>query len=778
MRLNRRTFLQQAGLALFAWGATETEIALADNKHLAASITNYQSTLLQPTKRKLALLVGINRYPHHEDLTGCLMDIELQRELLIHRFGFNPQDILTLSDRQATRSNIETAFTEHLTAQAQADDVVLFHFSGYGNQIKMPLVSNLESANSNTEQADAYRLANSFVPVDGFSSAKNPLANNILQETLLVLAQSLSTSRCTFVLDTCFNDTSRSKHGSFRVRSIPQAAENAAAAELNFLSQLKDNLAAKGLKPSKRISFLPGVVLSAASNNQVAVERQWNDLSAGLFTQALTQHLWHLTPSNKVQVALTRTAETVEQVMGKQQQPTLNNSDKSAIAYYLGERSGNLWREQDDESVLSPMSDVSSAIGVVSKVNKNMVEVKLLGLPVNVLESYGVGSCLNLVTSEDDYAPQLQVKSKSGLISKTQLLSSTSIDPQVGQLLRESIRILAQDLSLNLALDDDLERIERVDATSALASISTLPSTVVAKEHNADCLLGKVKVAPSPDSSLETEQDSFSYGLYTAGGNLINRTVANQGEAVKIAVDRLTPQFNNLLAAKWLNLTLNEFSSRLRVKATLLIGDQKKAVSWQRTTALINNQAASAKKTNASPVNSSIESNNNLPLITKGTDLRLSLDNSEDRQLYAVVLGIDCDSNIYALYIPNQAANTEENLQSKVGIASGTEVMIPPPKTSWKWKVPESIGINTLYVVLAVAPFAETLKAFATQQNYKFDQQQILNVTNPMALMKALLQDLHNASTVLDGLVPNDDVYALNVDSWATLNFIYEVTNS
>ncbi|MEO0834830.1 MAG: hypothetical protein AAFY16_02335, partial [Cyanobacteria bacterium J06642_3] len=269
------------------------------------------------------------------------------------------------------------------------------------------------------------------------------------------------------------------------------------------------------------------------------------------------------------------------------------------------------------------------------------------------------------------------------------------------------------------------------------------------------------------------------YGLYTAGGNLISRTVATQGEAVKIAVDRLKPQFNNLLAAKWLNLTLNEFSSRLRVRATLMIGEQKQAVSWQRTTALINNQAASTKKTNASPVHSSIESNNNLPLMAKGTDLRLSLDNSEDRQLYAVVLGIDCDSNIYALYIPNQAANTEGNLQSNnVGIASGTEAMIPPPQTSWKWKVPESLGINTLYVVFAVAPFAETLRAFATQQNYKFDQQQILNVTNPVALIKALIQDLHNASAVLDGLVPNDDVYALNVDSWATLNFIYEVTNS
>lgn len=172
MGLDRRTFLQQAGLTLFTWGATEAGISvLANNEPLAASIKNYQQTLAQPTNRKLALLVGINRYPHHDDLAGCLMDVELQRELLIHRFGFNPSDILVLSDRQATRANIETAFVEHLTEQAQPDDVVLFHFSGYGSQIKMPLVSDIQ-AGKETDDSVAFRLENSFVPVDGLSSAK------------------------------------------------------------------------------------------------------------------------------------------------------------------------------------------------------------------------------------------------------------------------------------------------------------------------------------------------------------------------------------------------------------------------------------------------------------------------------------------------------------------------------------------------------------------------------------------------------------------------------
>jgi len=47
-----------------------------------------------------------------------------------------------------------------------------------------------------------------------------------------------------------------------------------------------------------------------------------------------------------------------------------------------------------------------------------------------------------------------------------------------------------------------------------------------------------------------------------------------------------------------------------------------------------------------------------------------------------------------------------------------------------------------------------------------------------MAVINALMQDLHNASSVKSELLPNEDVYALNVDSWASLNFVYEVKSS
>ena len=764
MGLDRRTFLQQAGLALFTWGATEAGISsLANSNRLAASIKNYQQTLAQSTNRKLALLVGINSYSNQENLAGCITDVELQRELLIHRFGFKADDIITLSDRQATREDIETAFIEHLTKQAKADDVVVFHFSGYGGQIKMPLSVDGE-VTQNTASSEAFRLVNSFIPVDGLSSSKKSLsANSILQETLLILAQSLSTTKCTFVLDTSFSTTPRSKHGSLKIRSIDRLADKVSPQELAFIEQLKENLAIKGLKPSKRLLSLPGVVLSAAGNNQVAAERQWNNLSAGLFTQALTQHLWHLTPSAKMQVALIRAAETVQQVMGRQQQPTLNNPDRQEIGYYLA------------------TSDAPNATGIISQVNNNSsVEVKLLGLPANLWDKYGVNSCFSLVSSPENNAPLLRVQSKEGIVATTKFLSAGN-SVQVGQLVRESIRILKRDLSLNLALDDDLQRIERVDATSAIANIPAVDSVVVSSEQNADCLVGKVAstlLTETTTTDSETKNSTFSYGLYTAGGNLIGKTAGLAEEAVKIAIERLQPQFNNLLAAKWLALTDNEFSSGLKASASIITGEKKQSSSWQKATLAVDRLQPSSKKTPLFSSSTNPEINHELPLLTKGAGIRVSLNNMEDRPLYAVVMGIDSDCNIYALYTPVQPGKAEAEVQlENIEIAAGDRLTIPASESSWKWKVPESIGINTLYVILAVQPFTKTLKAFATQKNFKLDQQQVLNVTNPIAVTNSLMQDLHNASSIADELLAGESTYALDVNSWASLNFVYEVIN-
>jgi hypothetical protein len=100
-----------------------------------------RQVLAKSTPRKLALLVGINNYPDKPPITplrGCVNDVALQRHLLIHRFGFNPKDIYTLTDAQATRQGILEAFEEHLIKQAKPGDVVVYHYSGHGSRVSDP----------------------------------------------------------------------------------------------------------------------------------------------------------------------------------------------------------------------------------------------------------------------------------------------------------------------------------------------------------------------------------------------------------------------------------------------------------------------------------------------------------------------------------------------------------------------------------------------------------------------------------------------------------------
>ncbi|NJK27756.1 MAG: caspase family protein [Coleofasciculaceae cyanobacterium SM2_3_26] len=129
-QMKRRHFLQFAGSALATLGLSTLD--------LQQQASRYGGVLAQGTPRKLALLVGINEYPKSKrfsKLEGCLTDVELQRHLLIHRFGFNHSDIEILTDAQATRDGVVTAFQEHLINQARPGDVVVFHFSGHGSRI-------------------------------------------------------------------------------------------------------------------------------------------------------------------------------------------------------------------------------------------------------------------------------------------------------------------------------------------------------------------------------------------------------------------------------------------------------------------------------------------------------------------------------------------------------------------------------------------------------------------------------------------------------------------
>jgi hypothetical protein len=89
---------------------------------------------------KLALLVGIDRYAPgtpatFPQLSGCVRDVELVRDLLVERFGFRKEDVLLLANEQATHEAIVRAFHDRLIERAGTATEALVWFSGHGSRI-------------------------------------------------------------------------------------------------------------------------------------------------------------------------------------------------------------------------------------------------------------------------------------------------------------------------------------------------------------------------------------------------------------------------------------------------------------------------------------------------------------------------------------------------------------------------------------------------------------------------------------------------------------------
>lgn len=438
MGYTRRSLLQTT---LLTWGGM---------------LVGARRVLAAPTPRKLALLIGINQYPQMgktPPLAGCGTDVWLQRELLCGRFGFAPADVLTLTEAQATRSQIRQAIQEYLQPQVRAGDVVVVHFSGYGSRAAQPLLLTSDGA--------------------GIGEAE-----------LLDWLRQLPTEQIITVLDTGYDYPGSFACGNMRVRACPSAQAGGITAN-----------------PKPRP---PGVLFRAARSGSVATEALWPGFTAGTLTYALTQTLWGTTPAS----ILVDVAAQIAQTVGSQQAPEMVGAPRG-LPVAVG------------------------AAGRVVQVNADGVECVLAGLPPWILAALAPESQL-----ETPQGVRLGLRSRNGLIGKTTNPGAV----QVGEWVRERVRVVPSSLSLTVALAADLERIERVDATSALGSLSYV-NTVKVGEQRVDCLLGRV--TPT------------TYGLFSPGHDLFPGTEGEADETVKAAIKRLMPRLQKLLAVKLLQLTDN-----------------------------------------------------------------------------------------------------------------------------------------------------------------------------------------------------------------------------
>ena len=689
MNITRRELIQQTGWGLLTLAISQGTL----NRHLAA--------LAAPNPRKLALLVGIDQYGANiPPLHGCLTDVELQKDLLRYRFGFQDADIVTLTGQKASREAIEAAFLEHLIAQARLGDVVIFHFSGYG------------SVGARKEV---------FIAADGAENA-------LLKENILLMARCLATDKCSLIFDSSHLPQPQPYLGNLRVRSYPETLGELNPAELTFATDIKTRFNLKN-KPSN------GVILAAAKPEQSALELRGNSPNAGLFTYDLTQYLWQACPSPTIAIAFPHLRHLVASHSSEQQQPailTSNQKNNSAPLYHT-----------------TPEKSRGGAAIVTNLIDERTLEVNLVGLPLEILENYGINSCLSFIEATGEEI-SLQILSRQGLKAKAQLLSPTA-SLEIGQILQEKLRVFPSQIGLIVGLDSNLTRIERVDATSTFASLPDVAAVVNIGEQTVDCLLSRVG-----------SEETGNYQLLSANGSLIIGSLGAANEAIKSGIKRLQSQLETLLACKLWHLLINQESSGLAVIVTLESLDQT-YISTVPTQKIAGSRGTNTAK-------------NDL-ILPVGTEIRYQIENQEEQPLYAMILVLNSDRQplLYCSRPENPDNFTNSSPLAPFVVAAKTKATIPNDRLG-HWKISQAKGIRENLLILSRHPFPKTLTLLNATQSLKGEATQLLILTNPLEIARAFWSDLKlDLGLKMDSSGSVIDEYAFDLGTWSGFRFIYQV---
>ena len=753
MTLGRRDFLQRVTAVLAALGVTDGL--------LAGSARTYQQAVAA-SNQCWAVLVGIDDYPastglapptadRETVLSGAVTDVELQRELLVQRLGVLPQNVVTLTDAEATVRQILVAVQEHLVNQAQPGDTVLFHFSGLGSQAHL-------SGETATTALPTLVAADSQWP-----QGELPVVRDLFVESLSQLLASLRRVKVLTVIDASPTAWSVMQHGNFRVRSRPAASIGA------WQSPLGDQLTRPTRSGQSLAADWSGLLLQPHLDGDLALEGPWSGFNAGLFTYALTQQIWMRLPAQRQQWFIQRVDRKLSAWTGTEQSSQV---------------SGKLSTKRSGIPLLSGRLPQPAADGVVKTVDlmDRSAIVWLGGLPSNLLPYCELGLRLQPLPTLPGLASvptgTLMVKVLDGLRAKATLSNLQELS--AGAPVIEVERRLPKEISLTIALDPALERIERVDATSALSSMANL-SAIASGEQAVDCLFGRNRsllptLQPSASAQAEPENDGIAvseddsvppgYGLFTPNGSLIIGTLAEEEEAVKTAITRLTNTLNNLLAVKMLRLTLNPVSSRLPIQLTLETSTPNSQLLLLEET-LRSRQLSSSNLSKSDRVTFGSLSRN-LP-----EKYQIRLANSGAEAAYYILFNV-VDQTRLSVYCPPLEI-LEGSDQTSSTIAQ--ESLLPGDTANQYPQLPDasfslsSLKTAEIFAIACTEPFLQTWKALRTTE-LRYQSDRWVTIPEPLAVTQALLQDLNQASIkqTASTYKPPENLLALRSTAWATLS--------
>ena len=144
-----------------------------------------------------AIVVGIDKYQKWPQLQYAVRDAEGVGQLLVQKFGFAPERVLTLKNEQATRAGILAAFHDRLAhGKLQPNDRLFVFFAGHGATRK--LSSGRDLGYIVPSDADPDKLATDAIPMTEIQN----------------IAESLPAKHALFVMDACYSGLGLTRGGA------------------------------------------------------------------------------------------------------------------------------------------------------------------------------------------------------------------------------------------------------------------------------------------------------------------------------------------------------------------------------------------------------------------------------------------------------------------------------------------------------------------------------------------------------------------------------------
>lgn len=722
--MKRRHFLQFSSSLFASLGLSQLDLMRQANR--------YAQVLAQSTPRKLALLVGINDYPAGiGSLQGCLTDVDMQRELLIHRFGFNSNDIRVVTNAQATRQGILTAFDEHLVKQAKPGDVVVFHYSGHGSRVRDPNPIGKDPFNSTMVPIDR-------PPESVSGSAKS--VPDIMGHTLFLLMSAVPTENLTVVLDSCYSGGG--KRGNVLVRAARLGSGvnlDASPEEFEYQKQLlsKLNLSSEKFLELRRQGVAKGVVIASARRDQQATDAPFDGFNAGAFTYLMTRYLWQETGNSSLATGFVNLALRTKDLGNQEPEFEVKPESNRSKPLYFMEKTR------------------PAAEAVIRKVTGNQVEFWLGGVASQSLEAFKAGAIFTIIDDRGRQQGQIEQQSRVGLVGYGKVIQTAQ--PGIvkeGTLLQEQVRGMPTDLTLRIGVDDSLGA-EQSQARAKLQGQKRIEPVAVEQRAVADYLLGRVTQEDFQSwqkQGVSNPPPVGSLGLFTPGKVPISGSFGQVGESAENAVLRLRSRLKALLAGRILKSLVNGDSSQLNVTTSL------KALGGGGTSSTVSSRGTQKAQATLPPGVSN--------RFKVGTNLQIEMQNNEERNLYVSVLVIDSSGDIIVLFPLDWGAPEVAALVKPEQKITVKDIALGGPS-----------GTLEVMVLASVNPLRNALKGLqkiAIDRGIGRGDTVALNEGEPVAVMDNLLGDLNDSRATIVRQTGNSTVATNQLAAISTIVEVVE----